>query len=222
MTIITISREYGSEGDSVAESVAKALGYHLVDKDFISAVLAEYGLVEFDQEYDSLPGFWEKFIAQRSETRDLMGDMLNRVERAVARHGNVVMVGRSGFAALAGFADVLNVRLQAPREVRIARTKERKHLSLDEATAAVDESDKVRATFVEEFYGMPWGSIKAFDLVINTDAIPVEAATNWIIEAAKACATRELEGLPMTRSIEVDPVLAEAVSNRLGCHTLHD
>ena len=44
MTVITISREYGSGGDQLAEKVAQALGYHLVDKAFVSAVLYQYGL----------------------------------------------------------------------------------------------------------------------------------------------------------------------------------
>ena len=37
----------------------------------------------------------------------------------MARHGNVVILGRSGYAILAGLADVLHVRLQAPLEDRI-------------------------------------------------------------------------------------------------------
>ena len=32
MTVITISREYGSGGDQLAEKVAQALGYHLVTR----------------------------------------------------------------------------------------------------------------------------------------------------------------------------------------------
>lgn len=221
MTVITISREYGSEVDSLAQSVATALGYHVVDKDFMGEVLQDYGLVEFDREYDSLPGFWDRFVAQRLERRGVMAQMLGRVERALARHGNVVLVGRGAFATLHGYADVLNVRLQAPREVRIARTMARKQLSEADATAAVDESDKVRTAFVQQFYGVEWNAIGAFDLVVNTDAIPTEAVKRWIIEAASECAARRVEGMPLTSSIEDDPVLAELLCNKLGCHTSH-
>ena len=52
MTVITISREFGSGGDLLAEKVAHSLGYHLVDKAFVSAVLCQYGLAEFDVEYE--------------------------------------------------------------------------------------------------------------------------------------------------------------------------
>ena len=85
-------------------------------------MLNQYGLVEFDKEYDALPGFLEKLTDEhRIERRDEAVHMLNRAIRAVAQHGNVVILGRSGFEVLAPFADILHVRLQAPIAVRVAR-----------------------------------------------------------------------------------------------------
>ena len=34
MSVITISRDFGSEGDYIAEKVAQILGYHFVNKEF--------------------------------------------------------------------------------------------------------------------------------------------------------------------------------------------
>ena len=56
MTVITISREFGCYGDLLAERVARTLKFHLVDKAFIRDVLAQYGLTEFDEEYESKAG----------------------------------------------------------------------------------------------------------------------------------------------------------------------
>ena len=44
MSVITISRDFGSEGEYIAEKVAQALGYHCVDKEFFETVLKGYGL----------------------------------------------------------------------------------------------------------------------------------------------------------------------------------
>ena len=68
-----------------------------------------------------LPGFWEKFDAYREKRREDVVHMLNRVVRAVAQHGNVVILGRSGFEVLTGYVDIVHVRLQAPQHVRINR-----------------------------------------------------------------------------------------------------
>ncbi len=221
MAVITISREFGSRGDEVAEQVANALGYHLVGKEMIARVLSQYGLVEFEHEYESAPGFWEMFIAQRGQRREQIVNMLNRVVRAVAQHGNVVIVGRSGYAILQGLADVLHVRIQAPLAVRVERVMAQQRLSYEQAEALVRERDRVRIAFVEEFYKTPWDAAHAFDLVVDTGKIPPATAVGWIVEAVKALDWSLPAGRPTARQLEVDPVLAAAICDLLDCRAGH-
>ena len=220
MTVITISREYGSGGDQLAEKVAQSLGYHLVDKAFVSAVLCQYGLTEFDSEYEKQPGFWEGFDTEKAERRETMVRMLNQVVRAVARHGNVVILGRSGYAILAGLADVLHVRLQAPLDDRIELVRNATNVSLLEATALVKENDKMRKAFVESFYRVPWESALAFDIALNTSHVPVNVATDWVIQAAKL-PPRNLDIRMTTKQLEVDAVMQQTVSEKLKCAIEH-
>lgn len=222
MSVITISREFGSEGDSIAQKVAQTLDYHLVDQKFIGIILGQYGYVEFDKEYASLPTFWERFDAQREKQRDVMVSMLNRVIQALAQHGNVVLLGRSGFEVLGGFADVFHVRLQAPFPVRVQRVMAQQNIPFEQAEAVVKKNDRVRVAFVEEFYRVPWESIHAFDLVINTGKVSPDLAADWIIAATRTFET-ELEIEKTTAaSIVVDRVLAETVSEVLQCQETHN
>jgi cytidylate kinase len=220
MTVITISREYGSGGDLLAEKVAHSLGYHLVDKAFVSAVLCQYGLAEFDIEYEKKPGFWEGFDTEKAERRDTMVRMLNQVVRAVARHGNVVILGRSGYAILAGLADVLHVRLQAPLDDRIELVRDANNVSLLEATELVQENDQVRKAFVESFYRVTWESTQAFDIVLNTSHVPVDIATEWVVQAAKLPVARA-ELKITTKQLEVDSVMQQTVTEKLKCEIEH-
>lgn len=221
MSVITISREFGSVGDDFGESIAQALGYHCVCKEEIVALLGQYGMVEFDREYEARPGFWESFKAGRDQRRAEMVTMLNQIVQAVALHGDVVIQGRSGFAVLAGFADVLHVRLQAPLEVRIQRVAASRQLTAERAAAAIKEGDRVRMAFVENFYGVPWDAIHAFDLVIDTGTIAPELATPWVVDAAKALACSPATGKPSIRSLNVDAVLAKAIAELLHCTKTH-
>ena len=71
MSVITITREFGSGGNAIARQVAQNLGCHFVDNDVIGRVLAQYGVAEFQEEYDAdPPGFLARFDAQRMERRD--------------------------------------------------------------------------------------------------------------------------------------------------------
>jgi cytidylate kinase len=217
MAVITISRELGCAGSYIAERVAQTLGYHFVDKRKMEEVLIQYGFVEFDKAYDSAPGFWARFDSRRAE----MVDLLDRVIQALARHGDVVILGRGSFAVLAGFADVLNVRIQAPLPVRIKRVLEQPEITgLDQAEAIVKESDRVRAAFIESFYGVRWDKATAFDVVIDTGKVSPELAVTWLVEMVKALNERRGDGRT-SRTIQVDPILAAAVCAVLECQVAH-
>lgn len=215
MSVITISREFGSEGDRIAHQVAQSLDYHFVDQKFIGIILGQYGYVEFDKEYAALPTFWERFDAQREKQRDVMVDMLNQVIRTVAHHGHVVLLGRSGFEVLGGFGDVLHVRLQAPLPIRIRRVMTEQNISYPQAETIVKQNDKVRVSFVEEFYRVPWDSIHAFDLVMNTGKVLPDLATDLILDAARMLDLHPELDKPLITDIGVDRIMAEAVSEML-------
>ncbi len=221
MSVITISREFGSEGDYIAQQVAQTLNYHFVDQKIIGTILGEYGYVEFDNEYATLPTFWERFDAQRGTQRDEMVKMLNRVIQAIAKHGNVVLLGRSGFEVLGGFADVLHVRLQAPFSVRVGRVMAQQKIPIEQAESVVKNNDKVRVAFVEEFYRVPWDAIHAFDLVVNTGKISPDLAASWVVDGVKTPVTSPEIERSTTASILVDSILSRAVSEVLKCNQVH-
>ncbi|MGE5603864.1 MAG: AAA family ATPase [Nitrososphaerales archaeon] len=215
MAVITVSREYGSIGDDFGERVAHELGYHCVCKEFIGDLLAQYGLIEFEREYDSRPGFWNSLNKLGGERRSAVISMLNQVLQAVAQHGNVVIQGRSGFAALQGFSDVLHVRLQAPLAVRVERVAGQQRVTIEEAARIVKDGDAVRTGFVEGFYGVPWNSMHAFDLVLNTEKLASDVLVSWVVQAARGLEAQQ-EGVGRSvRQLQIDDVLAKAVATQL-------
>lgn len=222
MSVITISRDFGSEGDYIAEKVAQILGYHFVNKEFFSKLLSEYGLVEFDEEYDVLPGFWEKLDPHQHEHREEVVTMLNRTIRAVAQHGNVVILARSGFEILEEFADVVNVRIQAPTSLRITRLMAEQQLTFEQAEAVVKENDKIHITFAAEYYKIPWDAVHAFDLVINTGKISPDTAVAWLVDMVHALGVAPRAGQPSTSSLETDAILKQAVTVALNCTMVHN
>ncbi len=218
MSIITISREFGSDGSYIAEKVAQALGYHFADKKTMEDVLVQYGFAEFEREYDVAHGLWARFDARTME----MVKMLNQIIQAVAHHGNVVILGRGSFAILSGYADVLNVRIQAPLPVRQARVMAQQKIAAPEqAEAIVKETDRVRTTFIESYYGVHWDVASAFDVVIDTGKVAPDLAVTWLVDAVKAMPARKAGEARTTSALEVDQILASAVAAVLKCQETH-
>jgi len=219
MAVVTISREIYSDGSYIGEKVADTLGYHFVSRNGIEKIFLEHGLVEFGKVYESVEGFWTRFDDMRTTTIKF----LKQVILALASHGNVVIVGRGAFAVLGPFADVLNVRVQAPLPIRAKRAMEKEKITeLHEAEVFLRESDRARDVFVESFYNIRWMDVapNAFDLVIDTGKVPPDMATAWV-EALRGLKKGKKDAELTTKTIKVDPGLAGTISVVLGCYNTH-
>ncbi len=216
MAVVTISRETGSGGRYIAEQVAQRLGYRLVDKTIIGRIYSRYAGAEFGIEVGYVPDFWTRF-SPTDERRARMVDTLNRVVLALAHQDNVVILGRSSFAILADYADVLHVRIQAPVQVRIKLLMERRKIaSVAQAEALVRESDRVRAGFVEGFYGSRWDSVHSFNVVLDTSKISEQLAIDWLVQAVKALPAQPRFSPRTVSTIQVDPILASILTEELN------
>ncbi|MEW5956308.1 MAG: cytidylate kinase-like family protein [Chloroflexota bacterium] len=210
MAVITISREHGSDGAEIGRQVAQSLGYDFVDKRTIEGVFRQYGLTKFNELYTSAPGFWDITNA----TNLLIVSMLNELMEALAYRGQVVILGRGGFASLSDYVDVLNVRIQASFPVRVQRVMAREKLTDRQQTEErVREDDKARAKFIQLFYNKRWDLETHFNLVIDTGTVSMDMAVNWIIEAARALDQKDFGTEAVTtRKIEPDPVMLDAIA----------
>ena len=210
MAVITISRELGSGGSDIAKQVAKSLGYEFVDKRTADGIFRQYGLTKFDDLYSSAPSFLDLINADNL----LLVSMANEIVEAVAKRGNVVILGRAGFAVLGDYADVLHVRIQAPFSERVRRVMAREGLTdLQAAEEQVQEDDNVHRKYVQRFYNKQWDEPSNFGLVLDTASLSSDMAVKQIVEAARALEQKALgKDAVTTAAIEADPVLADAVA----------
>ena len=211
MAIITISREFGSKGNQVSEIVAESLNFPLVDKNAIEHVLVQYGMVQFDEIYESDHSIWQKF--DKDITRIVK--MLDSTIQAFAANDNVVIIGRGAFAILQGYQNVLNVAIREPIETRIGNVMKEEDISRSDAEILVNDNDQVRQSFIQTYYGIKEDLVGCFDLAIDTSIISNETAARWIIEAAHEIDHQDIKHDASTKSIEVDKVLANTVSEVL-------
>ena len=203
------TREFGSEGAKIAKQVAEILDYSLVDKRILEGVFRRYGLTKFGDLYESTPSFWDLANANNL----LIVSMLNETMEALAHRGGMVILGRGGFASLNEYADVLNVRIQAPFPDRVERVMARENISdRRQAEERVRKDDKARQKFIKLFYNKEWDVETYFNLVIDTSTVSTEMAVEWIIEAAQALEQKEFARDVLTaQQAEVDPVLLDAI-----------
>lgn len=204
MSVITISRQYGSGGSDVARLVAERLGWSLIDNDFVERVAQRAGVTaeEVQRQEERVPSLVERlaralaisapemFAAATEPTppppaEDRLVKMTEAVIAEVAGHDHAVLVGRGAQAYLAERTNTLHVYVVAPREARIEAAMHR--LAVDRKTAerTTDETDGGRRRYVRTYYGRVWDDASAYDLVINAGKFTHEQAADLIVEAAR-------------------------------------
>ena len=223
MSVITISREFGSEDAGIVGRIAGELGYHVADKTGIGRIMAQYGIIEFGKEYDTPKKFWDLFDSEKGKRKDDVVKMLNNVIRALAHHGNIVIVGRCGFSVLAEYDDVFNIRIQAPFMCRVNNVMKQYNLTSEsKAEAMVKEGEIIRTAFIETSYNTRGDLAKSFDLVINSAKTTPDLAVNMIVGSVRELDKADRSRGKFTDSIEVDPTLLDAIREEVHCTSIHN
>ncbi len=217
MAVITISRELGSGGTTISTQVAKRLGYPLIDKDLIETILKQYGMVEFDDLYQSATSIWARFDSSNVQ----LVKMLNKTILAFASRDHSVILGRGGFAILQDYVNVINVRIQAPLAERVQRLMVTENLNdYRAAEERIKENDRVRNTFIETFYHVKWDAADYFDLVLDTSRVTIPMAIDWIVSAAHELDRTKIRPGMSTREIDIDPVLAKTITDLMAARNI--
>lgn len=214
MAVITVSREIGSLGADIAVRTAEKLGYTYVDKDLIQKIMNQYGVIQFQDLYDAQFGIWDQF----DHSTDAIYLLLNKIIYSIARINNMVILGRGSYAILQGFSNVLNVKIQAPFEQRVATIMQEEGISdRNQAEKLLTRLHKSRKAFIEHTYHSKWDRASNFDLVFDTSHLSVDSIIAYLCQAAAYIdsTVNELTGRTVA-SIPEDSVLDNAVKDILN------
>jgi hypothetical protein len=243
MTVITVSRQRGSQGSYIALEVAQRLGLLYLDREILDSVARRAGVpverVEAIEEragrlanvmrllraQPKLPAVASASLREEASFEDRVEALtaqsgLSR-EAAIARlstgggveyapptdylelvtsvilesaaQGQAMIVGRGGQMILRRRPGVLHVQVIARFETRVFNVIQREGVKWREAAYRVRNADEQRAGYMRRFYNQDWLDSSLYDLVINTDHLPCDAAVELIAGAALAVEAADQE-----------------------------
>jgi cytidylate kinase len=181
---ITISREYGSGGGTVARMLAERLSWRLIDDSLLTEVARRAQIqpklaAQYDECLDPwfhrvLKALWQggyEGVATTVEhpvfDADTMAELSKRVILEAAEIGNCVVVGRGGQCLLQQRPDAFHVSLYAPMAERVGRMRSRAPGGVDLEALAKD-TDRRRAAYIRRYFGEDWTGRRLYDLLICT------------------------------------------------------
>jgi cytidylate kinase len=203
MTLIAMSASYGAGGSRIAPDVAERLGVPFVDRaipmqvaERLDVPLAE---VTAHDEQQGARSWLERVLsgfaaADPSGPAPLPGEMVQpddfqRVTEQVlleqANTGRGVILGRGSVIVLREDPRVLRVRLDGPRERRLAQAMRLQGLDR-EAAERGSRVDRVHLDYARQFYGADIRDPALYHLVLDSTSLSFETCAELIVTAARA------------------------------------
>ncbi len=179
---ITISRQCGSLGDEIAESLGASLNWHVFDREIVDQIAhnshVRQSLVEhLDAESQNLVQDTIRRVLTLAEGNSFGVEeyrlALLKTFGYIATRGEAILLGRGANIALRNTEGGFHLRFIASAGVRAERLAQRWQVPLAEAHRRMQEVDKERTHFVRNYFKQNAEDDGLYDLVVNTTFISV-------------------------------------------------
>ena len=203
MSLVTVSAPYGCGGSQIGPALAQRLGVPFVDRAISVEVAARLAVPladVFSREHTagsvldrvlaSLAPMAQAFgagettpepVAERSLRDAAEGIVLER-----AAGGQAVILGHAAAVVLRDDRRALHVRLDAPREARLAQAMRIQAIDRPTAERRMAETDRARYAFVRRHHGADARDPDLYHLLIDSTAIDLTACVEMIVLAARS------------------------------------
>ena len=195
--VITISREFGSGGRTVAKAVAERLGYAFYDKALVELIARESGYApEFierrGEDATSTSSFLFNLarsgsvgVEGYSDVTDKLFVIQYNIIKRLASEGPCVIVGRCSDYILKDFPEALHAYIYADTKFKAERIVELYGERDDAPEKRLEEKDKKRKVYYRNYTGRIWGMSSNYDICLNSGKLGVDSCVDIISELAR-------------------------------------
>jgi len=208
--LVTISRQYGAEGEAIAFRAGEILteisqGQHpwiVVDEDLGERVIKDHHLPKRIGRFFS----GEQILSIDEHLEGLLGisipgatmvEKLARIIVQLARIGHVILIGRGAHLITANFPRAVHVRIIGSFERRVERIMKNKSCSREEAATDVRTVGLHRRHFVSTYFHSNLDDPERYDMIFNTDRISVEEGARTIAQLVSSPDFRRQEAVKL-------------------------
>ena len=183
--VITIGRQYGSNGHDLAKKLSQRLGIHYYDKELIK-IAGERQHISYEEllkvdEKRANPWRYpveDEVQMERKFRFEPMNDVLfytqAEIIKGLAEKEDCIIVGRCADDILKGTKGSRSVFIHAPFEKRVERIMERASIDEREAAALIKKIDKQRRYYYNYFTDKKWEDMTQYDICLDSGSIPEE------------------------------------------------
>ena len=193
--VITIARQYGSGGKTIAAMLAKVLGVHCYSTEILRMASEDSGINErlfgMSDEKVRHAGFFRLLKRPYEgellppESSDFVSDdnLFNyqaKIIKELAQKESCVIIGRCADYILKDYPNVLSIFIHADEKFCLERAMERHSMTEREMKKYIEKTDKYRADFYRYHTGHEWTDARNYDLCLASGKLGFEKCVEEI------------------------------------------
>jgi cytidylate kinase len=194
LPVVTISRQAGAGGVSVAQKLAQYLQQHdtraacpwtVFDKRLVEKMLEDHKLAENvarfmpDEIYSEIRDTVEELLGLHPARWTLVEKMSETILH-IAQMGNAILVGRGANVIIGFVPNAVHVRLVGAYERRVRYCQAFYNFTAEQAAGFIKQTDQGREHFLKRHFGRDIDDPRLYHLVINTDVVTHDEAASII------------------------------------------
>jgi cytidylate kinase len=196
MAIVTISRQFGAGGKTLAHRIARQLGYEIAHEEIVeklaeSAQVNPDGIRHYEVEDLGMPqaesggktpgSFVERiFASKKYMDGKRYVELLNQIIPLIAGKGNVIILGRGAQFILKDHPNTYHVLLIAGIDDRVQFMQDTYQLSLEEARNSVQKQEVRRRKLMKLFHSDDYDQPVHYDTVLNMSKMDMDLAVEVV------------------------------------------
>lgn len=193
--IITIGRQFASEGAEIGAKLSELTGIPCYDREALEALAAKHGIppetfAKADEQatssflYSLAMSSYGGNIAHYGMNNHILTDRVFNIQSAeikrLAEEGDCIIIGRCADDILSECEGVLKIFIHAPLEYRAKILLDKGEADENNAQKLISKTDKKRASYYNFYTGKGWGDPKNYHVNIDSSLLGVEGTAKLI------------------------------------------
>lgn len=195
-TIITIGRQYGSNGHEIGRELAEHYGIAYYDKALLTRAAKESGFCEeMIKSNDERPtnsflynlvmdtysfGYNASSFVDMPISQKVFLAQFDTIKK-IANEGPCVIVGRCADYALADYPNCVHVFISADEDYKLKNIMESHQLTAAKAKDMMIKKDKQRQSYYNYYSSKKWGRADSYDLTLNSAKLGIKGSVELLI-----------------------------------------
>lgn len=193
--IITIGRQFASEGSEIGKRLSELTGIPCYDRDALVVIAEEHGIpaetfLKADEQatssflYSLAMSSYGGNIAHYGMNDHIMTDRVFNIQsvemKKLAEQGDCIFIGRCADDVLSECEGLLKIFIHAPLEKRIQTLLGHGEKDAHSAEKRIAKADKKRASYYNFYTGKGWGDPQNYNMNIDSSVLGIDGTAKLI------------------------------------------